>query len=587
MSTRYGFFRDPSVHLGNDFLCRLCHDETVKLIIILASYRTIRNPYRAPVLYSQPTTEPKLQVAKTLARYHLFGFLNSNRVSSDLLPLVQSVLPADIKETTVKLLANRKKKSKRSWKERVIRALVSSLPISGLVLNDIGDLLPGTTLLKSLKKLGHDSIQTDPNWGTTTVKTQSYGSDSSWSTKVSIGSPSQEFRLNIDSGSANLLLYAPNCKTCSLSNHTAYFPEKSTTFVPSDPVVNFSASFGDGARVAGFLATDVLKLGGSVRVLNQPFGLASSVTLDWAASPVDGLMGISPDSVSFFTGNYSKGVFTQLIDSNTLAKPIIGVALVGEHEQKTGTGDGEFTFGDVSEKWIAGGRKALIWYKVTSHTYWGIELTGVYVNDFNALSPKDPTHAILDTGTTLTYVSESMAAAIHKRIPGSIVDSKDRLWRVPCSTHNANNTMRSSAHDNEAVIASNSKLASTPRKKSRLHALGRDHTTLVDRRRRHLRERQFRTRFAKKTAASSHNIFFEFEAGGSRYALPAEDLAYRETTDDSDKSTMCLSGIQEGSDDFIILGSNFIKNNYLAFSNGPHGQLSVGLAKRADLPDFR
>ncbi|KAG0152160.1 hypothetical protein CROQUDRAFT_56133 [Cronartium quercuum f. sp. fusiforme G11] len=544
-------------------------------------------PYTNNAQFHQPTSDPKLQLARSIARYHLFDFLNSDRAASDLLPLVESVLPLDIRKTTVKLMNKR-----RSWKKRAMHSFVGGvLPVLAPVLGTVGDVLqfPGTVLLNTLKELGSNEILTDTNWGSTTVKTQSYGGDLAWFTKVSIGTPSQEFRLNIDSGSADLFLFGSKCKSCSLSNHTAYYPEKSKTFpfVYFHQAVKFFQTFGDGSTVGGSLAVDVLQLGGSVRVSNQTFGLASSVSSDWAASPVDGLMGIGPDSLSILTANHSKGVFTQLIASKTLVNPIIGIALVKQREQKADSPAGEFTFGDVSEKWIAGGRKALIWKNVTSHNFWGIELTGVYVNGFNAMSSDDSPRAILDTGTSLTLVSEATAAAIHKRIPGSAVDPGNGLWRIPCSIHNANNTMQSSAYDNEAPVASNSKVASTPKKESLSKLFRREHTTPPTSYLHHMRESQFGTRSTRISSPSSPNVIFEFGAGGSRFAIPAEDLAYQGLGSGNTSNDLCYSGIQTGSQGFVVLGDTFIKNIYLALRDGPNGQKSVGLGRRADLPLFK
>lgn len=114
---------------------------------------------------------------------------------------------------------------------------------------------------------------------------------------------------------------------------------------------------------------DVLKIGKSIRVCNQTLGLATAVSSDWAAIPVDGVMGISPGSDSAFV-NQSMSVFDNLVASETLASPVIGIALVKASAQKAGSPAGEFTFGGVSDKWIPGGGQAIAWKNVTSNQVW-------------------------------------------------------------------------------------------------------------------------------------------------------------------------------------------------------------------------
>lgn len=81
-------------------------------------------------------------------------------------------------------------------------------------------------------------------------------------------------------------------------------------------------------------------------------------------------MGIGPESNSIFTGTNSMGFFRQLVNSKTLALPVIGIAFVSPRNEDSSPTAGEFTFGGVSEKWIRGGFKDLAWKNVTSKNFW-------------------------------------------------------------------------------------------------------------------------------------------------------------------------------------------------------------------------
>lgn len=515
-------------------------------------------PYSSEVHLAIVKTSTELQLGRSIARYGLFDFLDSDRSSSNLLSIVESHLPIEIKNKVVNLMSKKRQDQltkSSGWKRNLLRGIAILLPGLPPLLQTVGAVLglPGTVLLKTLKLVGSDQIWTDPNWGSTTVKTESFNGDLAWSTRVSIGTPPQEFRLNIDSGSADLFLFSPNCTSCSLSNHTAYIPSKSYTSSHLNHSQAFSQTFGDGSTIEGNLAIDIVTLGNLTQIHNQSFGLATKISTDWAALAVDGLMGIGPESNSIFNGTNSMGFFRQLVDSKMLAIPVIGIAFVSPRNGDHSPVAGEFTFGGVSEKWIRGGRGNLAWKNVTSKNFWGVSLTGIFVNGQNVMSSQDPPRAILDTGTSLTIVSKTTASAIHNTIPGAIMNVSNGIWKVPCSIHNAYNLQ-------DSYISHNLQDSYISKRSS---------------------SEGFRS-------VRSPNIFFEFGSQSDRYAIPAESLAYQGVKKDSRlvEDGLCYSGIQAGSNDFVVLGDTFIKNQYLALRYDPDGQRSVGLGKRTDLPYF-
>ncbi|EGG04901.1 aspartic peptidase A1 [Melampsora larici-populina 98AG31] len=552
--------------------------------------------FTSEALFAPITSSPKLQIARSIARYGLFEFLNSNRSSSDLYPLIESLLPLEIKKTKETLIKPTPTRSKNlKWKTRALQGLGSGLGlILPSVLKTTGDVFhsPGSLLLDTLRSVGSSGVLVDPNWGTATVKTESFHGDLAWSTILSVGTPAQMFRLNLDSGSSDLFLFDQACKTCSTTNHTTFKPDQSTSFTSTPLSENkFDQTFGDGSTVSGELVKDTVSIGNSIKAYNQTFGLATMVSSDWAELPVDGLMGIGPDPLSVFTTNDPKGVFTNLVNSQTLDQPIIGIALVKELEYDSGSALGEFKFGGISKKWI---REDLVWKNVTSHNFWGVDLTGIYVNGSNVMSPNDPPRAILDTGTTLTLVSETTAAEIHKRIPGSVVDPDNGIWMVPCSTHNPSNkksTYNRSDHTSPGPLDSKSlipvKTVSPPHGHSLpLNLKKRSHTSNQFYSRHH-RKHHLHARSSPTSTPASPNIFFEFGIGSLQFVIPAEDLAYQSILNEprtDDQSGICYSGIQSGSEGFVVLGDTFIKNQYLALRYETNGQRSVGLSRRTDLP---
>lgn len=171
--------------------------------------------------------------------------------------------------------------------------------------------------------------------------------------------------------------------------------------------------------------------------------------------------------------------------------------------------------------------------------------------------------------TSLTLVSQATAAAIHENIAGSVIDPDTGIWRLPCSIHNHNNVMRNSADESaEADASNNVPSSSTHLTKYSKWALGGWHLRkraahslpISSSSPRDFQGGQFHTRATGRPTNSSPNIFFEFGVGTSKFAIPAEDLAYQSSAPDgSSVSDMCYSGIQAGGDEFVVLGDIFIK----------------------------
>lgn len=140
----------------------------------------------------------------------------------------------------------------------------------------------------------------------------------------------------------------------------------------------------------------------------------------------------------------------------------------------------------------------IIYTPVTSAYYWGVDVPNIFADNTQMYSPTEPRRAIIDTGTTLIYTSTNVAFNIHNKIAGSSFNQAEGAWYVPCHVSN----------------------------------LPRVGNPLGD-----------------------PNVFFEI--GGHRWGVPVTDLAFRSS---GRNDGLCVSGIQGGSNSFIVLGDVFIKN---------------------------
>ncbi|KAG9041488.1 hypothetical protein FS837_012194 [Tulasnella sp. UAMH 9824] len=397
-----------------------------------------------------------------------------------------------------------------------------------LGLKNVGGFVGGPT--SSVTNLFHNVI-VDPLFGSNVVKARMDNIDSEWYGTLSFGNPPQEIRLNFDTGSSDLFLFATTCTTCSLSNHTAFIPSKSKTYRNSTN--SWSIGYGDGSGASGYTSFDTTTVqDGALQLDHFLFALATSVSSpSWATSETSGLVGLAQDRLA--TMSNGRTIFSRLVSERRLERDVLGIRLVKkerEERQAVGAtvdgGGGAYAFGHVEEQWIVGGEAGLTWVDVTSSNYWGIPMDDVQMGGKSVLDDDTPRRAILDTGTSLIITTTALAASVHARIPEAYQSQSSGVWIIPCSQ------------------------PSTP----------------------------------------SSNVFFVI--GGRRFGVPLQDLAWKPLDNDG---FWCVSGVQNrtaepgadkgGMENLTILGAMFIKNHYVALRyNDKQGEsLSVGIGDRVDV----
>lgn len=118
------------------------------------------------------------------------------------------------------------------------------------------------------------------------------GADVGYFAIVQIGTPPQDFKILMDSGSADLWVGSEDCQSNGggCGNHTFLGSSSSSSFV--DLGKHFQITYGTGA-VAGNKVTDNLSIAG-LSLPGHQFGVALNETVDFsgATTPFDGLMGL-------------------------------------------------------------------------------------------------------------------------------------------------------------------------------------------------------------------------------------------------------------------------------------------------------
>jgi len=271
---------------------------------------------------------------------------------------------------------------------------------------------------------------------------------------VQLGTPPQNFKILMDSGSADFWVGAENCQTEASSsdssssgsdssgqdlfarakgkgggatsntcgNHVFLGKQSSSTFV--DTGKNFEVTYGTG-DVKGDVITDNVEIAG-LKLNKHSFGVATQESDDFSSNttPFDGLMGLALSSLS------EQGVPTppeSLAAANLIKAPITSFKISRLQDQKN---DGEITFGGLdSSKFDA--NTLVTFDNVNQQGFWEGPLQ--ISIDGNNIGLSSATTAILDTGTSLIVAPQSDAETFHNAIPGA-KDAGQGSFTIPCTS---------------------------------------------------------------------------------------------------------------------------------------------------------
>ncbi|OCH95443.1 acid protease [Obba rivulosa] len=242
---------------------------------------------------------------------------------------------------------------------------------------------------------------------------------------IQMGTPPRDFKILMDSGSADLWVGAENCQSSSgggCGNHTFLGPQSSSTFVDSGNP--FSVTYGTG-EVSGDIITDNINVAG-LALNNHTFGVATTESVDFSSDsvPFDGLMGLAQSTLS---EQQTATPVESLAQNNLISQAITSFKISRLADQLN---DGEITFGGLDQTKFD--PNTLVTFdNVNQQGFWEGAMSVSSNGQDLGLQGRT---AILDTGTTLIVAPDSDAAAVHATIPGSQSDGQGG-FTIPCSTN--------------------------------------------------------------------------------------------------------------------------------------------------------
>ncbi|KAI9722832.1 MAG: Vacuolar protease A [Chrysothrix sp. TS-e1954] len=219
---------------------------------------------------------------------------------------------------------------------------------------------------------------------------------------IAIGSPPQEFKVVLDTGSSNLWVPSSECGSIACYLHQKYDSSGSETYKKNGS--DFAIQYGSGS-VKGFISQDTVQIG-DLKIKKQDFGeVTQEPGLAFAFGRFDGILGLGYDTIAV---DQVVPPFYNMINQDLIDEPVFSFYL---GDSNTEGDDSEATFGGVDKSHYTGKMTKI---PLRRKAYWEVDLDAITFGDETA--EIDGTGAILDTGTSLLVLPSTLAELLNKEI---------------------------------------------------------------------------------------------------------------------------------------------------------------------------
>lgn len=213
--------------------------------------------------------------------------------------------------------------------------------------------------------------------------------------EISIGTPPQNFKVVLDTGSSNLWVPSSSCSSIACYLHNKYDSSASSTYKKNGS--SFAIQYGSGS-LEGFVSRDVVTIG-DLEIKGQDFAEATSEPgLAFAFGRFDGILGLGFDTISV---NKIVPPFYNMLNQKSLDEPVFAFYL----GDSTKDGDtSEATFGGIDKSHFTG---ELVKIPLRRKAYWEVDFDAIAFGE--NVAELENTGIILDTGTSLIALPSTLA----------------------------------------------------------------------------------------------------------------------------------------------------------------------------------
>lgn len=261
-------------------------------------------------------------------------------------------------------------------------------------------------ILQSKYKLAPaSSSQNQRRAGSTSLTNVQY--DSSWVAPLYGGTPSKQYQVVLDTGSADLWI-----------SSQYYSPSSSSSF--QNYTTPFDIQYGSG-EVAGYEATDTFTLAGTT-VNNLHFAVANSVSSGLTNAAMEGIMGMGFQRLA----SSGEPPFWVVSGVNTFSFYLERASLTSPDQTQAG---GILTLGGTNSSLYQGD---ISYNSLLEELYWMVRLGAAGTKGSN-VNLNSLTRAAIDTGTTLIGGPDSVVQSLYIQIPNSRSQGNG-YYSFPCSS---------------------------------------------------------------------------------------------------------------------------------------------------------
>lgn len=229
--------------------------------------------------------------------------------------------------------------------------------------------------------------------------------DSTWVATVTGGTPSKDYEVVLDTGSADFWIASEY-----------YQPSSSSTF--QNRSTAFNVQYGSG-QVAGYEASDTFSLAGTT-VQDTRFAVADQVSSGLVSGNMEGIMGMGFQKLAA-SGEPPLWVAANV---DTFSFYLERASLTSNNQEQAG---GIFTLGGTNSSLYQGN---ISYNTLIEELYWMVRLGGIGARGSD-VSLDGLTRAAIDTGTTLVGGPNSVVQSFYANIPGS-QSQGNGYYSFPC-----------------------------------------------------------------------------------------------------------------------------------------------------------
>ncbi|CAJ0582857.1 unnamed protein product, partial [Mesorhabditis spiculigera] len=240
---------------------------------------------------------------------------------------------------------------------------------------------------------------------------------------ITIGTPDQQFKVVLDTGSSNLWVPDTTCNGNACDGKDKF--DQSTSGTYKFDGTSWYIAYGTGSA-SGFLGVDTVRFGAPTEnqlvVPKTRFGQATDIAQFFAGDPIDGILGLA------FTSLAVDGVIPPLINAinqGLLDQPLFTVFLMHDGA-KEGAYGGVYTYGGIDTDNCG---PVIAYQPLSSATYYQFKMDAVKSGSYSSTKGWQ---VISDTGTSFIGAPTGIADGIAKQL-GATYDPSEDIYVIDCN----------------------------------------------------------------------------------------------------------------------------------------------------------